>query len=104
MALTARAKWDRFVDKHPGVTADAYYWCSGKAWDERRYCVVLVGKSGYRIIGLELRADTPVALAKALREAGYRTTAPVVARMCHAAGLSPRRPPLGLELDKRVGR
>lgn len=92
MALTRREKWDRFVDEHPSVTADAYYWCSGKVWDERRYCVVLVGKGGYRSIGLELRADTPAKLAKVMREVGCQATGRDVARMCHAAARSPRRP------------
>lgn len=89
---TERQKWDRFIEKHSPAKADAYYWCSGRRWEDRRYCVVLTAKSGYKHIGLELRADTATALATAMRDAGYMEHATVIARLCHAAGRSPKRP------------
>lgn len=92
MAMTERQKWDKFTDKYPGLKADAFWWCSGKTWATSQYCVVLVVKHGYLRCALELRDTTPAGLQQQLREAGYRTAAPAIARMCHAAPCSPKRP------------
>lgn len=92
MAYTERQKWDRFLDKHPDATANAYFWCSGRRWAERKYCAVLVAKSGDLYAAIELRAESAQALAVLMREAGYRTAAPTVQRLCETAPRSPQRP------------
>jgi hypothetical protein len=95
MALSERAKWDRFIAKHGPVKSDAFWWCSGKRWAARRYCVVLLAKSRHDppwLCALELRADTPAALVALVAAAGYHTTVATVARMCETAGRSPKRP------------
>lgn len=90
--MTANDRFRTLVKTHPTLKADGFWWCSGKRWETRRYCVVLTVKHGYKHEGLELKADTPQALSVLLKAEGYPVRPVAIARFCHAAGCSPKRP------------
>lgn len=89
---TEREKWDRFLDKHGSVNADAFFWCSGRRWEDRRYCAVILAKAGTLTAAIEVSGDTPKALAARMRDAGYPARSNVIAPLCESAERSPRKP------------
>lgn len=88
MALTEREKFERFIDKHGPVSADAFFWCGGSSWERRQYCAVILAKKKTQSAAVELRADTPYALAKMMRDVGYQTNARAVRPLCETAPLT----------------
>lgn len=88
--MTEREAFDRFVDKHGPVSADAFFWCGGSSWERRTYCATILAKKQTLSAAVELRAETPYALAKMMRDVGYQTNAKIVRRLCESAPRSPK--------------